>query len=174
MPHGHKLVNQAMTANVALGTLAANTAIVLNNAFNNPSNSFLMKRVRYFLQFIGRTLTDDGPILVGIANGNASLAEIAAAMLEGNTVGPADITETLTQDESWVVYQNTVVPFVTRGDGSEAQTDGKWIAFGGKNGIPAIENSGWQLFAFNAGQGALSTGSNVSGNTQIQGVWLND
>ncbi len=95
-------------------------------------------------------------------------------MLEGNTVGPADVTVALTQDNAWVVYQNTVQPFITRGDGTEAQTDGSWVAFGGKNGIPAIENGGWQIFAFNAGQGALTTGSNVSGNIQIQGVWLND
>ncbi len=174
MAHPHSsLVQQAGTINaLALDTLAARVAILANTAFNNIQSPFLLKQVRYFVQMVGRTLADDGPVLIGVARGDATIAEIAAALLEGNTNGPEDLTETLTQDVIQAVYMNTVVPFVMRGDGTEGILDTKWINFGGKNGIPTLENVGFSVFAFNAGSGALTTGSSLNGIFQIRGVWL--
>ncbi len=162
-----------MTVNaLALATLSGQTAILGNTAFGGIQSSFLMKRVRYFMAIASKTIDDDGPILVGIANGDASVAEISAAMIEGNTQGPTDVTETLTQDETWVVYQNTVRALKIDGAGTEGWLDSGWINFGGKNGIPALEGAGFELFFFNAGSGALSTGSSVNGICHVQGVWL--
>ncbi len=175
MPHGHGLVsNQLEIDNVPLLTLAARAAIILSTQFSNPTASFLMKRVRYYAQIANRTANDDGPILIGCANGDATVSEIAAAMNERNVNGPDDITNMLDQDNAWVVYQNTVVPFVYQGAVAEGQAPSNWINFGGKNGIPAIEGSGMVLFAYNSGVGALATGILVNGITQIQGVWLRD
>ncbi len=174
MAHPHGLVNQTFKVDaVALGTLASRIAIAINAEMTAPESTFLMKRVRYFLQLVGRTLADDGPVLVVCNHGNASLAEVAAAIMEQNAIGPSDASQMLGADNAWMVYQNTIVPFVTRGDGTEAHTDGKWIKFGA-NGIPATENGGLAFHAFNAGSGALSTGSSINGIIQIQGVWLND
>lgn len=174
MPHGHGLVQQSMNlTSVALGTLAGKTAIILDSSLSSIDTSFLMKRVRYLLQLVGRTADDDGPILVGIANGNATIGEIATAMQEANIAGPEDVTQSLTQDNAWVVYQNTVIALANLGSVTEAQPrDSSWIGFGGKNGIPALENSGFSLFAFNAGSGGLTTGSSINGMAQVQGVWL--
>ncbi len=179
MGHPHtSIVQQTMTVNaLALGTLAGQTALIMNNAFNAITGPFLMKRIRYFLQLVGRTPGDDGPLIVGIANGDASVAEIGAAMLEGNTLGTEDITQMLTQDNTWVVYQNTLASFnATRGDMTEGFIDlgDVWKTFGGKRGIPAMENSGFVLFVFNGGSGALATGSSINGVTHLQGVWLRD
>lgn len=176
MGHGHGLVNQSLNSDkVALGTLAARTAVILTTQFANPtSSSFLMKRVRYFLSLVGRTAADDGPILIGCANGDATVSEISAAMVERNTNGPDDITSMLDQDTAWVVYQNTVVPLVIRAALTEGETSGQWINFGGRNGIPAIEGSGMVVFAFNAGSNVLTTGSTVNGIIMLQGVWLRD
>ncbi len=175
MPHGHSLVQQTSTVDaIALGTLAGRTALALNTSFGAITQSFLLTRIRYMLQLVGRTLADDGPIIVGVANGDASIAEISAAMIEGNIVGMNDVTQTLTQDNAWVVYQNTVRVFQYRGDGTEAVLESDWVSFGGKNGIPAQEDSGWQIFAFNCGSGALATGSSINGLCQAQGVWLRD
>ncbi len=175
-PHGN-LVQQAMLVDtVALGTLGARTAIALNTAFNALTATFLMMRVRYLLKLSGSTLGDDGPILIGIAKGNASIAEIGSAMIENNTSGPEDVTQSLTEDTSFSVYQNTVVSMIgesTVEDGHPATKSG-WIRFGGKRGIPASEGSGWQLFAFNSGSSALTTGAVVNGLAHTQGVWLRD
>ncbi len=173
MSHGHQLVNQAEGINaVALGTLAGRTALSIGTTLTSITSPFLMKRVRYFIQLVGRTLADDGPILVGVANGNAITSEVSAAMIEANTAGPEDIGQMLTQDESWMVYQNTVRAITLRGDGTEGVLDSGWIDFGGKNGIPALEDSGFKIFAFNAGSGALTTGSSLNGIAHTQGVWL--
>lgn len=174
MSDRHGLVSQSLNIDkVALGTLAARSAVILTTQWNNPTHSFLMRRVRYFLSLIVREANDDGPILIGCAHGDADVSEIAAAMVERNVNGPDDITSMLDQDTAWTVYQNTVMPIVLFAL-TEGQTDSKWINFGGKNGIPNFEGSGMVIFAFNSGSNALTTGSLVNGIAQIQGVWLNE
>ncbi len=177
MSHPHSSsVQQTMTVNAAaLGTLAGQTALAINTAFNGITATFLMQRIRYFLQLVGRTAADDGPVLVGVAHGDAAATEIATAILEGNTAGPDDITQMLTQDTPWTVYQNTLKPFIYGAELTEGQiVSSDWVRFGGKNGIPATEGSGFQLFAFNSGSGSLATGQSINGVVQIQGRWLRD
>ncbi len=174
MAHGHGLINQSLNIDrVALGTLAARAAVILTSQFNNPTHSFLMKRARYFLQYIAREANDDGPILIGIAHGDANVAEIAAAMVERNVNGPDDITSVLDQDTAWVVYQNSVMPMEMYTN-TEGQIRSFWFQPGGKKGIPLLEGSGCVLFAFNAGSSALSTAGLINGIAMIQGVWLRD
>lgn len=176
MPHGHKLVQQSLVVNaVALGTLAARTAIILNSQLATTFRStFLAKRVRYLLQYTGRTINDDGPIVVMISKGDLSLSEVTVAMQEHNTLGPSDTTESLTEDTSWAVYQNTVKTFQPRGDGTEAVFDSGWTQFNGSKGIPILEDLGLLVHAYNTGAGALTTGGAINGIVQIQGVWLRD
>ncbi len=158
---------------VALGTLASRTAIFLNTVQNGITAAFLMLRIRYFLQMIGKTVLDDGPIIVGIARGDATLTEIANAILEANAAGPNDTTQTLQEDEAWVVFQNTLTPLIMSGNGTFGQPMSEWIKFAPR-GLVAREDSGWNMFAFNTGSGTLETGASINGIAQIQGVWLRD
>ncbi len=175
MSDKHQLVQQTLSVNgVALSTLGSRTALNLSAQWTAPESSFLMKRYRYLLQLTGRTLNDDGPVVVLMNPGDTSLAEINNAMLELNQIGPSDTTETLSQDNAWAIYQNTVQPFVYRGDGTEGVTSGEWHSFGGNNGIPNLEDNGMAVHAFNCGSGALTTGVAINGLVQIQGVWLRD
>ncbi len=174
MPHGHSLVNQSLNIDkVALGTLAARAAIILTTQFNNPTQSFLAKRIRYFLNLVGRTAADDGPIIIGAAHGDANVSEIAEAMVERNVNGQDDITSMLDQDTAWTVYQNTIIPIVLFSL-TEGESPSEWLNFGGKNGIPLLEGSGMVIFAFNAGSNVLTTGQLVNGIAMVQGVWLRD
>ncbi len=173
MAHGHSLVHNTLPiAAVALGTLAGNTALVINTSMSGIKSPFLMKRIRFHVQLTSRTIGDDGPLVVGVANGNADTSEITTAMNVDNTIGPEDIGQTVQEDSAWVVMQNTVVGIIMAGDGTEGQLDSGWIAFGGKNGIPALEDSGVKLFIYNCGGGALATGSTINGVARLQGVWL--
>ncbi len=175
MAHGHQLVNQALTVDtVALATLQPRAALIINTQFSTPLQSFLLQRLRYFLQLQGRTANDDGPILIGCCHGDASVSEIAAAMTERNVNGQEDITSMVDQDLAWIVYQNTVVPIEIQGDQTYGQAPNNWMKFGGKNGIPAIEGSGMTIFAYNSGSAVLSTGSAINGQVMVQGVWLRD
>ncbi len=166
-----------MTINgVALGALAARTAIFLNTDFTGITATFLMIRVRYLLQTVSRPANSPGPVVIGIAPGNATLVEIQSAMIENNTAGPADVTQSLTEDTAFTVYQNTVVLMSLDGSATELTpaSGSDWIPVGGKKGIPAQEGSGWTLFAYNAGSVALATNAIMDGLAHIQGVWLRD
>ncbi len=168
------LVQQALnTDGVALGTLAARSALTINSQMNANSTTFLMKRIRYYLQLVGRTAADDGPLIIGCARGDATISEIEAAMNERNTNGPEDITSMLDQDLVWVVFQNTLTKITHGALVSEGQTSSGWHKFA-KKGIPMLETVGVQIFIYNAGAGALSTGSSVNGQSYLQGVWLRD
>ncbi len=89
MVHPHGLVIQNETiSDVALGALGGRAAITLGNAFNGITATFLMKRFRIWIKLSNLTSPEGFPFLVGLARGDASAAEIAAAMIEGNTSGP--------------------------------------------------------------------------------------
>ncbi len=175
MPHGHNLRQQAIPINAsALGTLGARTALALNSVMTSIKSTFLMIRYRYFLQLVGRTLADDGPVAILLARGDSTAAQVSAAMQENNTVGPEDINQVLGEDQTLAVYHNTVNIFTLRGDGTEGVLETGWRNFGGKNGIPALEDTGFTAHAFNMGSGSLTTGSSVNGLIYVQGVWLRD
>ncbi len=165
---------QQMPVNaVGLGMLGGRTSLTLNSVMNAITATFLMISYRYILQLVGRTLADDGPVVALLAHGDAQGSEVDTAMQEQNTAGPDDVTQSLTESNAFVVYQNTVRAFTMRGDGTEGVLDTGWVAFGGK-GIPATEGSGFVLHAFNCGSGALTTGSSVNGMAWVRGVWLRD
>ncbi len=169
----HGLVNQALVVDTTpILTLASLTALIINQIWTSPEASFLMKRYRMQLLVTGLTIGDDGPLLVMLAHGNATIAEVATAMQEINAQGPTDITETLTQDNAWAVYQNTVQQCIKKGDGTEAQVDSGWVDFGGRRGIPNLEEAGVHAHIYNAGGAPIATGASISGLITIQGVWL--
>ncbi len=176
MAHPHGLVHQNLViANIALGSLGVRSSIALQTGWTSPEASFLMKRYRMILQVTSLAIQDDGPIIIGLANGNATTTEMNTAMNQINTEGPSDPTQMLAQDNVWVIYQNTLETFTmvqdTAGDVYQGFLTTDWKSFGGK-GIPNIEEAGVQVFAYNSGNGTLTTGGVVSGVVQIQGAWL--
>ncbi len=175
MVHPHGLVVQNETiSDAALGALAARASVTLGNAFNGITATFLMKRFRIWIRLKGITSGEGFPFLVGIARGDATQAEIAAAMLEGNTSGPSDTTQMLTQDNAFVVVQKTVRALNPGGIDPTQGSLSIDIKMPGKNGVPFPEGSGWQVFIYNADDDALTTGGTVQGQAQYWGVWLRD
>ncbi len=175
MPHGHGLVQHSLPVNAqALSTLAGRTALELNSVMDSITAPFLMKQYRYIIQVTGHTVSDDGPLVLLLARGDATVAEIALAMNEQNTTGPSDTSQVLTEDAIAVMYNNTVHAFEFKGEGTEAVIDTGWRSFGGKRGIPALEDTGFSLFVYNCGSGSLATGSVANGQAWVRGVWLRD
>ncbi len=164
-----KLITQnGQVDDVVLSTMAANAALAIDPDFAALTASFLVKRVRYNFQIEGLT-ADEGPFTVALAAGNASAAEAADGFNSRNTAGPADLTQSLTQDQPWTVFQNSIAYFEPFTSTSQRlQTD--WISLG--KGIPAHEGAGWQLFLHNADNAALTTGAVIKGTYIVQGVWL--
>ena len=170
----NSLVQQAESiGNIALGTLGSLTALSLGTAFTAIKNAFLMKRIRWFVK-VHSIAVDEGGLLVCIARGDATVGEVAAALTEGNTVGPSDTTQTLAQDNAWVVVPGSVELLTPSDSGGEYHSSGKWLSLTRKAGIPFAEDAGWQMFIFNLDGTALTTGGEVQGLFQGQGMWLRD
>ncbi len=172
-PHSSLVSQVASLADVALLTLGARAAQTIQSSFAAIDATFLMKRVRYWLRLFSRTAGDDGPIIVGIAPGDLTTTEIAAAISEANVKGPSDTTQVLTQDNAWSVSRWSMCKFDFNAVDTEGWTSVGWLKAPGR-GWAAREGTGWQTFAFNAGNGALETGSKIGGIVEIQGVWLRD
>ncbi len=174
-PHGLVISNETISS-LPLGTLAARTALTLGQAFNGITATFLMNRFRCWLVIQGLTAGEGFPFLVGLARGDATAAEISVAMLEGNTSGPSDTTQMLTEDNAFVVVQKSIRAMTPDGDTTGNRTGG-WLHADfklPKRGIPWAEGSGWQAFIYNATDAALTTGATVTGQSQYWGVWLRD
>ncbi len=164
------VIQNDLAADIALSTLAARTALQVSAQFVAITATFLMKRVKYFLKISG--LTDgEGPILVGLARGDMSAGEISAALVERNTAGPTDTTQSLTEDVSFSIHQNSVRMGKQDGDSTNVYFD---YEFSLGKGVPWGEGAGWQLFVFNADNAALTTGAVIKGIAQYWGVWLRD
>ncbi len=154
---------------IALGTLGANTALLLSSQMATTiDRAFLVKKVKYWLKISGLT-AGEGPLIAGISNGDASVAEVAAAFGELNTVGPSDTTQERTQDNVANVWQNTWRPFRSNANAVEAELYDE-ISLG--KGMVARENQGIALDIFNADAAALTTGAVCKGTVQLWGVWL--
>ncbi len=173
MAHGHGLVYQSETiADVALSTLAARTAIQLGVGTSNIEHDFLVRQAKYDLQLVGRTAADDGPIMIGMAKGDATVAEIAGALTEINTVGPSDTTQMLTADAKMVIWWNSLRSMKPSAVVAEAHLSTEWFSPTGSKGMRAELNAGYQFFAYNAGNAALATGITIGGQCRTRGVWL--
>ncbi len=166
---GPLTIQNLTVSDIALGTLGARTAAVLSSQFGTSINrTFLIKRVKYALMLSGIT-AGEGPFTIGLAPGDASLGEIAAAYDEINTVGPSDLTQERTQDNVWNIIQNSWVQPEFESTAVIAELHEE-ITLG--KGMPAVENAGVQLALFNHDAAALTTGAVVKGTVQLWGVWL--
>ncbi len=171
------LVIQNQNFSQTLGTLGAQTALLLSSSLSSSlTHSFLAKRWRGTIQVDSLDDTE-GPLAIGLARGDATVAEIAAAFTEANTAGPTDTSQTLTEDEVWTIVQNSVV-YLEQGNFEQETGTGKtnWHArwdISLKKGFPFNESQGWVIFIINLDSGALTTGSAAKGHSQVWGVWLN-
>ncbi len=172
-PHNSLVVQAGSFTGTALGTLAARTALALNTVFNALTATFLGKRWRGTALIIGVD-ESDGPFSLLIAPGNATVAEVTSAMIENNTGGPDDVTQSLTEDTSFVVVRNAVVDMVPVGDAAPTKWFAKWDMRLGSKGIPFPEGSGFSVYIFNRDTQALETGSSIQGMFEVWGVWLRD
>ena len=171
--HPHGLVTLSESVNTTLSTLGAKTALDIEVALTALEHTFLLKRVRYWLH-LENMVPSEGPILVGMAAGNTAVNEITSGMAITNTVGPNDVTQTLSQDEAWKIYRNTLEMLTYDGEGvGDLRTSGRWHRFPGR-GIPALRPSGFRSFVFNADVAALADTNTalIKGLIEYQGVWL--
>ncbi len=176
MPHradiGHLTVQNIPVNDLALGTLASRTVLSLTSIFQTTlKNTFLVKKIRYYLHVGGLTNGQGDNLLICIARGDATASEVGSAFTEVNTVGPADTTQVRTSDNIWNIWQSTVRNMIARGTADNA-TLIEEISLG--KGMPALSEVGILPFVFNNDGTALDTGGVINGVVQYWGVWLRD
>ncbi len=159
----------------ALGTLGSDTAIVFNNAFVNNTQSFLVKQLGMHYNINGMTAGDN--VIVGLANGSATAAEIASSMTQLVT-DPDDASSLAVTAAKQIIFWETIrsisCPGTPTGTAATSQVINEMVSLGGGKGIPLKEDNGLAIFAFNTQSGALTTGGVVNGFFVLKGVWLND
>lgn len=151
-----------------LGTLASQTALIVETSHaTGMLESFLMKKVKATVTL--KSMTDnEGPIIVGMARGDASITQIKAA-LENIQLE----RDGLKQAENRLVCQETLTTLMMDSSGGLAVKEIE-ISLGGGKGIPFGIGDGWQWFVYNADVvgGGLTSGGYVNVNATYYGVWL--
>lgn len=140
------------TRGVTLGTLLTATALSVESGHGTGLlQSFLMKKVMANI-YIDNGTPGQGPILVGMAQGDKSVSEIKSALeqieLERDLVDQATIKGVLHETLRMITFGHTI-------DGGNVVHMN--VSLGGGKGIPFEEGDGWQWFVYNVGSGALAT-----------------
>ncbi len=154
---------------ITLGALNANAAIKQANPLVLAEDFRMLKSEHFLTMESGTFVAGDGPIVVGVANGELSVTEIAECL---NTDGPLNRNDRANQESA----ERAVFPF--------CQLDFIEKAVGGvevlNQGLPVVfkkpwtysNPEGWTLFAFNHGGSALTTGAILRNLSTYYGVWV--
>lgn len=155
----------------AIGALAPDTAIALNTTLSTSvTQSFLVKQLQY--AFLAHGGSAGQGVIIGVANGTATVAEIASGIRDA-VVDPDDATaNTLTASHHSIWWET--LRMVSLGNFAEGNFYNETISIGGGKGIPWKEDTGVQIFAYNPASGALTTGGVIDGIICFKGVWLRD
>ncbi len=156
----------ALRATVSTGAVGAGSAIILAGDMDTEFDApFLIKSVDTHWAWLSITASDT--VILGIAQGDMSAAEIAAALLQAIT-DPFDVAEKGALTTARGIFWETLQIF-----SSTERSATKRISIGGGKGIPIAEVKGFNHFLFNQGGGTL-TDANLAMMTVIKGVWLSD
>lgn len=151
---------------VAIGALASQTALKIGNDYisTGMAATFLTKRIE--LSVAVAMTGGEGPLLVGIARGELTVAEIKTALQSANDNGPVDQLEMQAHVHElfWAELIENHTNHVT--------TIKRTLKLGGGKGIPMLEDVGWQWFVYNTSSGALTTGGVISIWARHFGKWL--
>lgn len=148
---------------VSLGTLATATALTVGTtAITEP---FLMKHLRG--TWLCRDPDVGDTLLVGLARGDASVAEIKVAIELNQTE-----RDQVNQAQARIVAWETVRTMTALTGAQGMQSDHIDQTLGGGGGIPFDADDGWQFFVMNIGSNDQVAGATVNFRGDVTGVWL--
>lgn len=153
----------------ALATLAADTALIVNATFSTGlTRTFLLKFLDYHVRVVAGTPGES--VIVGLAIGQATIAEIAAA-LTGNITDPSDaVSLTTMAARAAIIWPSVRILDLSPTGGAKLE---ERIPMG-KKGIPLQEENGMQIFVYNPSTSSLTTGALLNGIVGLTGVWLDN
>lgn len=152
----------------ALTTLAASTASVVTGTMDTEMDApFLCKQLQWNAAVMDLDPSD--AVLIGLAHGDATQAEIETALQQSLT-DPNDVGEWPLVLKKQIIWWESL--FVLTG---QQNVCNERIKLGGGKGIPIAEGKGVNLFVYNISTTtALTTGSVFACLATLKGVWLGD
>ncbi len=157
---------------IALSTLAANTVLKVDGADLTIQEDFRLMKSKLFSNITGLTGGEGEGMLLGIADDELSVAEIAEAI---NAAGPLDRNDNLSKERA-----ERPVWLIGAFESNNADATGTEGTFRGDNGGPMIVHKlpwtfsnpeGWVFFVMNTGS-TLQTGASVRVTATHYGVWV--
>ncbi len=166
MGNNSKLVMSTMANSGSTGTLAANTALLIVGDVDIELDAlFLVKSLQMHFAWLTTTAADT--IIVGMAQGDMTIANIATVMLQ-QVNDPFDFDELSEASFKRGIFWETLTILT-----STERSINERFTIGGGKGIPIAEGKGANFFILNAGGGTL-TAANFAINATLKGVFLGD
>lgn len=150
-----------------LGTLAGGGAILIGTNQATMLSAFRMLKSLITAQVTGLTSGEGmNSLMLGIANGNLSLAELEASIESNGPVDRSDrILTELAERAVWYIGRFHGPGFASSLASLDAIFKARW-SFG--------ETDGWNFFIHNLDASALTTGATVRMKVTHFGVWIGD
>ncbi len=150
-----------------LGTLAGGAAIIVATSKATFQSAFRMLKSEITAQITGMTGGEsDGTLMLGIANGGLSVAEIEAAIELNGPLSRSDrVNNELAMRPVWYIGRFSGPGF----SATRQHLDGVY-----KRAWTFGETDGWNLFVHNVGATALTTGSTARIKATHFGVWVGE
>ncbi len=160
------------SATITVGALASGAVVKHTGGVSLQTTSFRILKTEYFISQNAAFAAEGDEVIIGIANGALSTAEIAASVTNN---GPGDRNDTPEADVSeravfLVGPQIKETQTATTGYGEPMPNNGMPMEFSLRWTFTPTE--GWDWFAFNPLSGALTTGAVFLITAKHFGVWV--
>ncbi len=147
---------------ITLGALATITAIKSGSQIN-PTDDFRLIKTEYFIGVEGMT-SGEGPVLIGLADNELSVTEIAGSI---GADGPVDRNDRGGEEAAtravWVLDAIFSQVFPGGSSSTKGEKTFRWTF---------SNPEGWTFFAFNNDPNTLTTGTIVHFYAVHYGVWV--
>ncbi len=152
----------------SIASLASLTAVSIASSHGTGLLAdFLMKKIRF--QYFLKGAVADETIIMGIARGDATVTEIKAALEQVQL--ERDLTDQANKRR--VLFETLKVMTGVAANPGGHEVNEMEASVGGGKGIPFEKGDGWQIFAYNPDNGALSAGAQeLGGQVTYYGIWL--
>ncbi len=158
------------TVVITVGGLAAGSSIKNTGGVTLQTTSFRILKTEMFVHQLGAWAAEGDEVIIGICNGDLSVAEISESI---NVDGPVDRNDRIKQEQA----ERAVWLLVDLKEGAEGALANSPPA---NDGLPwtfnlrwtFIPTEGWDWFAFNPLAGALTAGAVFRLTMKHYGVWV--
>ncbi len=166
----HKGVILREKQSQALGTLAANTAVLAEGP--NIEEDFRVMKSEVYAVVTGLTAAQGAGLLLGMSNGRLTIAEIAECLNMAGPLGPSDRVRTEFAERQCHIIGALRIPDIAETEAvfEDGVTRGQKMV--DKFPWTYTDTDGWDFFVWNPSGAGLTTGATMHLQATHFGVWV--